>query len=201
VAEDLAAQMKAGVEQFYFTDNTFNLPPDYAKQLCRELKEVKGRARWRGIIYPGKIDPALARAMAESGCVEVSIGFESGSPGILRSLNKFFNLKEVRRTFEILGDYGIRRMGFLLLGGPGETKETVRESLEFADSLPLEALKVTAGIRIYPQTLLEGTALLEGTINRETNLLFPTYYLAKGLEDWLMPTVTEWLRARPHWMM
>jgi radical SAM superfamily enzyme YgiQ (UPF0313 family) len=162
---------------------------------------VKGRARWRGIIYPGKIDPALARAMAESGCVEVSIGFESGSPGILRSLNKFFNLKEVRRTFEILGDYGIRRMGFLLLGGPGETKETVRESLEFADSLPLEALKVTAGIRIYPQTLLEGTALLEGTINRETNLLFPTYYLAKGLEDWLMPTVTEWLRARPHWMM
>jgi radical SAM superfamily enzyme YgiQ (UPF0313 family) len=201
VADELAAQMEAGVEQFYFTDNTFNLPADYALELCRGLTFLKGKARWRGIIYPGKIDQAVARAMAESGCVEVSIGFESGSPGILRSLNKFFSLEEVRRTFEILGEYGIRRMGFLLLGGPGETRETVMESLAFADSLPLEALKVTAGIRIYPETPLAAQALAEGVIRRETNLLSPTYYLAGGLERWLNQTVSEWLAARPHWMM
>jgi radical SAM superfamily enzyme YgiQ (UPF0313 family) len=119
----------------------------------------------------------------------------------LRSLNKFFSLEEVRRTFEILGEYGIRRMGFLLLGGPGETRETVMESLAFADSLPLEALKVTAGIRIYPETPLAAQALAEGVIRRETNLLSPTYYLAGGLERWLNQTVSEWLAARPHWMM
>jgi radical SAM superfamily enzyme YgiQ (UPF0313 family) len=201
VAEDLAVQMERGVGQFYFTDNTFNLPVDYAEELCRNLKNFLGKARWRGIIYPGKISPALAKVMAESGCLEVSIGFESGSPEMLRSLKKRFELSEVRRTFEILGDQGIRRMGFLLLGGPGETKETVLESLAFADSLPLEALKVTAGIRIYPETPLAETALGEGVIDRETNLLFPTYYLAKGLEDWLNQTVTQWLSSRPHWMM
>ena len=63
---------------------------------------------------------------------------------MLRSLNKHFSLREVRRTIEILGEQGIRRMGFLLLGGPGETRETVEESLAFADSLPIEALKITA---------------------------------------------------------
>lgn len=201
VAEDMAIQMKTGVEQFYFTDNIFNLPPDYAKELCRHLKDLKGKFRWRGILYPGKIDLTLAKAMAESGCAEVSIGFESGSPGMLRSLNKHFTLSEVRRTFEILGDQGIRRMGFLLLGGPGETRETVIESLAFADSLPLEALKVTAGIRIYPETPLAVSALQEGVITAKTNLLFPTYYLARGLEDWLSPTIGEWLAGRPHWMM
>ncbi len=41
-------------------------------------------------------------------------------------------------------------MGFLLFGGPGETKETVNESLKFADSIDLEAMKITIGIRIYP---------------------------------------------------
>ncbi|MBA4393689.1 MAG: B12-binding domain-containing radical SAM protein, partial [Desulfobacca sp.] len=48
VVEDMAIQMEAGVEQFYFTDNTFNLPLDYAKVLCRHLKDLKGKFRWRG---------------------------------------------------------------------------------------------------------------------------------------------------------
>jgi radical SAM superfamily enzyme YgiQ (UPF0313 family) len=201
VAEDIGRQADAGVVQFYFTDNTFNLPPDYAKALCRRLKDLKKNFRWRCILYPGKIDRELARLMAESGCIEASIGFESGSEGMLRSLNKRFTLEAVRRTFEILGDQGIRRMGFLLLGGPGETRESVEESLAFAEALPLEALKLTAGIRIYPETPLADQALREEVITAETNLLFPTFYLAAGLEDWLLQTIKDRMASKPHWMM
>ena len=92
-------------------------------------------------------------------------------------------------------------MGFLLLGGPGETKATVEESLKFADSLPLEGVKITAGIRIYPDTSLARTALQEGVITEKTNLLFPTFYLAGGLEDWLHSTVRQWVAERPTWMI
>jgi len=201
VAKDLRAQIEAGVEQFYFTDNTFNLPLDFAKELCRRLKALNRSFRWRCILYPGKMDRELARLMAESGCAEASIGFETGSDRMLRSLNKHFTLDAVRRTLEMLGDQGIRRMGFLLLGGPGETIESVMESLAFADSLPLEALKVTAGIRIYPETELSRTALREGVIDEKTNLLFPTFYLARGLEQWLLRTVKEWMAPRSHWLM
>ncbi len=49
---------------------------------------------------------------------------------------------------------GIKRIGFLLLGGPSETRDTVEESLEFAESLRLDSLKITVGIRIYPHTPL-----------------------------------------------
>jgi radical SAM superfamily enzyme YgiQ (UPF0313 family) len=201
VAEDIGRQADAEVEQFYFTDNTFNLPQDYAKVLCRKLRNLKKNFRWRCILYPGKIDQELAEVMAESGCVEASIGFESGSERMLDSLNKHFTLNEVRRTFEILGDQGIRRMGFLLLGGPGETRASVEESLAFADALPLEALKITAGIRIYPETPLARVALQEGVITASTELLFPTFYLAGGLEDWLLRTVRDWMASRPHWLM
>jgi len=201
VAEDIKRQMEAGLEQFYFTDNIFNLPPDYARSLCLALKTLSRKPRWRCILYPGRIDPDLAELMAESGCVEASIGFESGSPAMLRSLNKHFTLEEIRRTFQILGDQGIQRMGFLLLGGPGETRATVEESLAFADTLPLEALKLTAGIRIYPGTLLAARAQQEGLIGEKTDLLFPVFYLAERLKEWLLPTVKERLAQRPHWMM
>jgi radical SAM superfamily enzyme YgiQ (UPF0313 family) len=201
VAEDIGNQMAAGLEQFYFTDNIFNIPPDYAKALCRQLIGLKTKPRWVCILYPGKVDAELAGLMAEAGCLNASIGFESGSERILRSLNKHFSLSDVRQTSQILGDQGVKRMGFLLLGGPGETRATVEESLKFADSLPLEGVKITAGIRIYPGTSLARTAIEEGVITEKTNLLMPTFYLARGLEDWLHSTVKQWVAERPSWML
>lgn len=86
--------------------------------------------------------------MAEAGFRGVSLGFESGAPQILKNLNKRFLPSDVVRISELLKRSGIGRMGFLLLGGPGETRETVTASLEFARSLELVVVKVSQGIRI-----------------------------------------------------
>ena len=88
------------------------------------LKALESKPRWICILYPGKVDAELARLMAEAGCHDASIGFESGSASVLRALNKHFSLDDVRRTSQVLGEQGIRRMGFLLLGGPrGKLKQ------------------------------------------------------------------------------
>jgi hypothetical protein len=92
-------------------------------------------------------------------------------------------------------------MGFLLLGGPGEHKGTVAESLAFVDSLDLEAVKITTGIRIYPRTLLAKAAMDEGVIGPDDDLLFPRFYMAAGLEDWVRHSVREWADERPHWLL
>ncbi len=76
-------------------------------------------------------------------------------------------------------------MGFLLLGGPGETRESVDESLAFARSLNLEMLKVSVGIRLYPHTPLAQQAVEEGVVSPEDDLLVPRFYIQPGLEDYV----------------
>jgi hypothetical protein len=67
-----------------------------------------------------------------------------------------------------------------LLSGPGEDKETVLESLSFAEALNLESMKITMGIRTYPSTLLAQTAQRQGVLTPANNLLFPTFYLPRA---------------------
>ena len=201
VVEVLVRYVKAGFHQFYFTDNTFNIPSSYAAELCHRLQDSGVDLYWMCILYPGEIEESLIREMARAGCREVTLGFESGSEYMLRNMNKGFTLKEVRRTSELLAKYGIRQMGCLLLGGPGETKASVEESLAFADSLPLTTVKVTSGIRIYPHTALAQKAVDEGMIAPDDDLLYPRFYLTHELEDWLPATLKAWMDKRPHWSL
>lgn len=181
VAAEIARLADAGFRRFYFVDSTFNRPLAYALELCRCIAAQGLDILWRCILYPHEAPEALVRAMAEAGCVEVGLGFESGSPRILRAMHKQFLPGEVREISERLAAYNIRRMGFLLLGGPGETQETVEESLAFAASLRLDLLKVTTGIRIYPGTPLARVAIQEGVIGAGDDLLLPRFYLTPGL--------------------
>ncbi|MBU4074184.1 MAG: radical SAM protein [Proteobacteria bacterium] len=197
---ELACCVESGFRQIFFVDNTFNLPPGYAKEICRKIIDRGLDISWRCILYPGKVDETLSALMVEAGCREVSLGFESGSERILRNMNKKFNLREIRQTAETLARHGIRQQGFLMLGGPGETQESVLESLTFADSLPLDELKITSGIRIYPQTALARVAINAGMISPDDDLLLPKFYLVRELEEWLLETVKTWMADRPHWI-
>ena len=200
IVQWLARCVEAGVRGFHFVDNTFNLPPSYADALCSRIIEADLNIRWRCILYPGNLDEALVRKMAEAGCMEVSLGFESGSDRILETMNKRFKSRDVALAARMLGDYGIQRMGFLMLGGPRETRTTVEESLSFVQSLDLETLKLTIGIRIYPYTKLARMAVEEGRIAADDTLLFPKFYLAKGTEEWLRRTVDACLAEHPNWI-
>jgi radical SAM superfamily enzyme YgiQ (UPF0313 family) len=200
VVEVISRWVEAGFDHFFFVDNTFNLPSTYAKTLCDGIIAAGLKISWRCILYPRNVDDELVQKMAKAGCREVSLGFESGSEKVLRAMNKRFLPKDVSHISRKLKKWGIRRMGFLLLGGPGENKETVEESLSFVESLDLEAMKVTIGIRIYPATLLSRIAVKEKVIAPDDELLFPKFYMARGLEDWLRKTLKTWMEDRPHWV-
>ena len=192
--EQLAAR---GFRNFVFVDSTFNIPPSYAKELCRAIVERRLEINLWCILYAKWVDRELVEWLARAGCREVSIGFESGSDKMLKSYNKKFITAEVRNAAALLADAGIRRTGFLMLGGPGETQDTVEESLVFAESLDLDALKVTAGLRIYPATALAATAVAEGIIGPQDDLLRPAFYLAPALRDWLPRRIAEYRATHP----
>ena len=200
IAEWLEQLAESGFHNFQFVDSMFNFPPAYAKELCRKILERGQDLNLWCLIYPKWIDGELADLMARAGCREVSLGFESGSDAMLGRLNKRFEAEEVRAVSRMFAGAGVQRRGFLLLGGPGETRESVEESLGFADSLNLDALKVTVGVRIYPETPLAATALAEGIIRPDEDLLWPRFYLAPGLRDWLPERVGGY-RASRAWVV
>jgi radical SAM superfamily enzyme YgiQ (UPF0313 family) len=191
--------VEEGFRSFYFVDNTFNLPPAYATQLCLKIIAAGLNISWRCILFPAGLEPKLLEAMAKAGCREVSLGFESGAEGMLRRMNKQFAPKEVRRSVDLLRQHGIRIMGFLLLGGPGETKESVEESLAFAEGLELNALKLSVGIRIYPHTDIARIAKEEGLIFSDYDLLTPRFYVVRDLEEWIYDTVARHMSLKPNW--
>jgi radical SAM superfamily enzyme YgiQ (UPF0313 family) len=197
----MARWLESGFRRIQFVDNTFNLPPSYALDLCSRLSDAELPIAWRSILYPGKFEERLVKAMAKAGCREVSLGFESGCDDILKKMNKHFLSKDVREAARMLSEHGIRTMGFLMLGGPGETRDTVEETLAFVSDLNLDAMKITIGIRIYPHTKLARTAVQDGLIAPDDDLLFPKFYMVKGLEDWLKETVGEHMKEHRNWIM
>jgi radical SAM superfamily enzyme YgiQ (UPF0313 family) len=201
VVEWIVKLESRGVKQFYFVDNTFNLPPSYATALCKELARASLKLKWRCILYPYRFDESLVEAMAEAGCFEASVGFESTNEKILKGMNKRFRREDVAEACSLLTRYGIRRMGFLLLGGPGETPESVEESLSFADSLDLELIKITVGMRIYPGTALADQAQKEGVIAPDDDLLTPKFYVTHGLEDEIREAVERYAAKRSNWIV
>lgn len=191
---------ESGFDRFFFVDNTFNLPGSYAAALCDRIAEAGLDITWQGIIYPAGLHETLAEKMARAGCRSVSLGFESADEQVLWAMNKKYGKKEIRRASEILYRHGIERMGFLLLGGPGETRQSVRQSIAFAESLELEAVKLTAGIRIYPATPLADIAREKGFIAPDASLLNPVFYLEPGLDGWLQDTIKEAVSRNTGWM-
>ncbi len=202
VVEWMARLREKGSREFYFVDNTFNLPRPYALDLCRRLARASLDLAWRCILYPWKVDEAVAAAMAEAGCVEASVGFESGCEPIMATMHKRFRRKDVAAACALLRKHAIRRSGFLLLGAPGETRRSIEESLRFADSLDLDLLKITTGIRIYPHTRLAGQARKERMIATGEGLLFPRFYMAPGVDpEWVRETVEAFAENRPNWIV
>jgi radical SAM superfamily enzyme YgiQ (UPF0313 family) len=188
----LAEMYAAGYRRFAFVDNNFNVPLPYAKALCRAIIASGLDLDLWCIVYPNWIDTELAELMRGAGCREAALGFESGSAPILSGFNKRFTPQEVRAVAQRFEAAGIQRHGFLMLGAPGETKDTVEESLAFADSLNLSTLKITLGIRIYPHTALARTAVEEKLIQPDNDLLLPTFYFAPSLRDWLPERVAAY---------
>ena len=191
MAEQVRRLAVAGFRRVYFVDNSFNIPRSYSVELCQALRAMTPNVEWRCILYPQHVDEDLVALMAEAGCREVALGFESGSRRVLREMNKRYSPNEVKQVSDLLRKYGIRRFGFLLLGGPGEDRRSVEESLAFATALGLDGLRITVGIRIYPGTPLARRAVADGLIADETELLHPSFYLAPEIDGWIQERVAS----------
>ncbi len=112
---------------------------------------------------------------------------------MLLNLNKGFTVEDVDQYVAFCKEFDLPFSLNLLFGGPGETKETVMETLDNLDRLEPVATGAMIGIRCFPHTSLWETACDEGLITKEQNLLEPWCYVSPTInKEWLLTTIREY---------
>jgi radical SAM superfamily enzyme YgiQ (UPF0313 family) len=133
----------------------------------------------------------LAALCREAGCAGIDFGVDSGNDDILRRLGRDFTVADLSRTAEVCHQKGIVFMYDLLLGGPGESRDSMRQTIETMKKLSPDRVGVSFGVRICPQTRMAALVQkqeplnqnpnLHGTIEGNDNFFKPIFYLSANL--------------------
>lgn len=144
VLDELARLVEQlGVREISFVDDVFTIDRSRTLALCRGMAARKLDLTWFCNARADQVTPELARAMAVAGCHQVYVGFESGNQGILDSIHKGATVEELEEGARHLADAGIQRSVGFVLGLPGETDATVRDSIALARRIRPERLQFT----------------------------------------------------------
>ncbi|MDG6907100.1 MAG: radical SAM protein [Nitrososphaerota archaeon] len=121
-----------------FWDDTFNLLPPRVIQICSEIRRRKLDIEWSCVARVTNMTNEILYAMRQAGCWQVDYGVESGNPEILKSIHKGMTMDWVRRGVRLSRENGLRVRAFFMLGLPGETEETMQQTINFAKNLDLD---------------------------------------------------------------
>jgi anaerobic magnesium-protoporphyrin IX monomethyl ester cyclase len=134
--EFLITQYKKKV--FFFNDNSFNVDLKRVKQFCQIILDRKLKFLWSTPVRPEIISKEIASLMKDAGCYNVGIGIESANNSILKQMKKSNTIERVQKGIRIFREAGIEVLGQFVIGSPGDTLETVKESIQFAKNSELD---------------------------------------------------------------
>ena len=162
-AEVLACQTELGIGSFYFQADTFTLDRPWVLALCERLERVNPLPAWVCNSRVDHVDAELARRMRRAGCWGVALGLESASPAVLERVGKGISPEASRRAVRACGEAGLTVSLMFLIGLPWDTRETIRETIAFARSLPGHVYEFNLAYP-FPGTPLHRTAREAGLL-------------------------------------
>jgi radical SAM superfamily enzyme YgiQ (UPF0313 family) len=188
-----------GIRDVEFVDNVFNAPYEHALAVCEAIARAGLRVRPQSVnVSPAGLDDGLLGAMERAGFAGIGVAAESAADAVLTGLRKEFDAAQVRAAAQAVGRHRVPCLWTFMFGGPGETRQTALETLDFAESVlrPGDAVFFMVGVRVYPGTDLEQTARREGLLSGDPDdLLRPTFYVSPALEaTWLVEKLRETAR-------
>jgi radical SAM PhpK family P-methyltransferase len=123
-----------GVHGVNFIDDTFNVPPERFKEILRMKIKNNFNFQWNSHFRCQFVDRETIELMKEGGCMGVFLGIESGNQKILKNMNKSSKISEYVRGIELLNKYDIITYASFIIGFPGETEDTIRETEDFINN-------------------------------------------------------------------
>lgn len=172
VADEVQSLLAKGIDVFHLCDCEFNIPGEHARAVCEELTRcgLGKRIRWYAYMSVVPFDAQLARAMRYAGCVGVDFGADSVRESMLRTYRRPHRKEDVAAAVRLCRDNGITVMLDLLLAGPGETPETLAETISFVKQINPDCAGAALGVRVYPGTVMHALVTAEGPPDNNPNL-------------------------------
>jgi len=157
VADELENLIGQGITALHTCDGEFNVPPWHALDVCREIirRSLGSRMRWYAYCSPAGFSPELAALMRRAGCVGIDFGADNGNEEMLKTLGRDFLPADILNCTRWAKEEGMAVMLDLLLGGPGETRASLQQTVELMKQADPDRVGVTLGVRIYPGTAID----------------------------------------------
>ena len=125
---------KYGVKLFEFYDLSLNNYPSELYKLCKLLIALPERFEWFGMMrFSHALNNDLIKTMAQSGCIRISFGLESGSPNVLKHMRKNYDMELISNTLRALYQNGIDTHCTIIVGYPTETEEDFQKTIQFLE--------------------------------------------------------------------
>ena len=167
--ENVEREVRNAIEYFpqmkeiFFDDDTFNIRKDRVLDLSARFKKLKFRWSSTARVHS---DYETLKAMADGGARLFIVGFESGDAQILKNIKKGATIEMARTFMKNCRKVGVRVHGDFIIGLPGETKETIEKTIEFAKELDCETIQVSLahampGTELHDQMAREGFLRVE----------------------------------------
>lgn len=156
VAQEIEALIAQGIDCFHTCDPEFNIPESHALAVCEELirRGLHRKIQWYAYCAPVPFSQTLAKAMAKAGCVGINFGFDSGDAGMLRVLGRKHVPEHAMQLVHWCRGNGITVMLDLVIGAPGESRESIIRTIEIMKKANPDRIGVNVGVRVYPGTPL-----------------------------------------------
>lgn len=202
VVDEIEISLKQwGVDTFFIVDSVFNNPPEHAQEIAREITKRRLSIRLSAYFSPAFITEGLLEDLANAGVTGVDLGADSLADPVLKKLGKNFTKRDVVNAVRTAQSVGIMTCLNIIFGAPGETAETMRETVDLLDDLSPTANHAMVGIRIFPGTGLQRLAVKEGMDEARNIDLSPIFYIARTVADEVVEFVHECAVTRPYWIV
>jgi len=188
-----------GLKIAYFNDAIFNYPVDHAKAVCQAIIDSQLEIMWVATVHPAYSDRPLLELMRKAGCVAVSPSCDTCSEKMLKVLRKNFTKSELESCLKMLEEMEIQYFLSILIGGPGENRETVEETISFLEKRNPMMLDFCVGIRLMPHSPLFDIAVQEGIIPADDPLMEPKFYISTEIKEWIEDYLIRECARREKW--
>ena len=170
---------KYKINEIWLMDDTFTLDNERVITICNLILERGLKVSWNCSGQVSTVNPQLLALMKKAGCWMISYGIESGNQRILDNTGKNITLKQVKQAINWTKEANIQAKGFLILGLPHETLETIDDTINFVRSVPLDQVVFTIATPL-PNTELYDWAVENDLISHTAdwssfNMFSPTY--------------------------